>query len=170
MDGSAPFFATRTNGQKFPTQELQLVKTSPLSSGGLVTFRQVFKQCPPLTCSLPLHRNQEHPPNFISGDQEEDSVQHLLITCVIPREVWHWALSLVSLRSKLHSQMTPNSWSGHAKLFTDCRVDRHHCKGYNSLNSLPVLVTWWIWKHRVFFMLLFVFWNNWIYTIKRSKL
>jgi hypothetical protein len=112
---------------------------------------------PPLTCSLPLHRNQEHPPNFISGDQEEDSVQHLLITCVIPREVWHWALSLVSLRSKLHSQMTPNSWSGHAKLFTDCRVDRHHCKGYNSLNSLPVLVTWWIWKHRVFFMLLFVF-------------
>lgn len=59
----------------------RLVKTSPPSSGGLVTFGQVFKQCPPLTSFLPLHRNQECPPNFINGDQEEDNVQHLLITC-----------------------------------------------------------------------------------------
>jgi hypothetical protein len=95
------------------------------------------------TASHLTRRGLDHPEHCPLCDQEDENVQHLLTTFVFSRLVWYSVLCLVGLQ-----QHTPGldalsfiEWWRHAMQ----QIEKQHRKGFN---SLVLLVTWWIWKHR----------------------
>ena len=85
----------------------------------------------------------EHPDHCPLCDQEEENVQHLLTPCVFARSVWFSVLELIGLQ-----QLAPG-WND--KIFADWwlqAVQRVPSQSRKGFNSLVVLVSWWIWKHR----------------------
>jgi len=88
-------------------------------------------------------RGLDHPDKCHLCDQEEESAQHLLVSCVFARDIWFQVLSMIGWQ-----QLTPDQnaivfqdWWGEA----ESRVDKQQRKGFN---SLVILVAWWLWKHR----------------------
>jgi hypothetical protein len=75
-------------------------------------------------------------------DQEEESVEHLLASCIFARQFWFQLLWSIGLQS-----LAP----GHGELFEDrwrtisSQLVELHQKGFN---SLVILGAWVIWKHR----------------------
>uniref|UniRef100_A0A0A9D4A3 Reverse transcriptase zinc-binding domain-containing protein n=1 Tax=Arundo donax TaxID=35708 RepID=A0A0A9D4A3_ARUDO len=88
-------------------------------------------------------RNLPHPAKCLLCDQEEETVQHLLVSCVFARQAWFSILTKVGLGSltpQLDDQVFSEWW-------------RRVLEGLpasiqKGLNSLIILVAWCIWKHR----------------------
>jgi hypothetical protein len=76
-------------------------------------------------------------------DQEDETVQHLLVSCVFAREVWVQILSKVGLQhlSPGRNEMGFQDWWRSAER----RVPAARRKSFNSVVALGA---WWIWKHR----------------------
>ena len=76
-------------------------------------------------------------------DQEDENIQHILISCVFAKQFWYAILQPINL-----SQLTPTR---SVKSFTDWwknaerRLPKQHRKGFN---SLCILGAWILWKHR----------------------
>jgi hypothetical protein len=88
-------------------------------------------------------RGSEHLDKYPLCDQEEETVQHLLVSCVFAREVWARLLSIVVMQhvSPNHDDEIFQEWWRVA----EGRVPTVVKKGFNSLVALGV---WRIWKHR----------------------
>jgi hypothetical protein len=88
-------------------------------------------------------RSLEHPKHCMLCDQEDEMMQHILVNCVLSREVWFRVLALVGLQ---HCTSNPTStlfqewWRTATQM-----VPKQHRSGFH---SLVILVAWWLWKHR----------------------
>ncbi|WVZ69533.1 hypothetical protein U9M48_018306 [Paspalum notatum var. saurae] len=128
---------------------------------GSITFapwRRVWKTWAPLRCKFFIwlvfkkrlwtadrlaKRGLPHPAACPLCDKSDETIQHLLISCVFAREVWTAILSKLGL-----AFIAPQPgctgftcwWRQSVK-----RVGKDMRKG---LNSLIILVAWQIWKHR----------------------
>jgi hypothetical protein len=85
----------------------------------------------------------DHPVQCPLCDQEDETVHHLLISCVFSRKVWFRIFSLVNLRqfSPTRADLVFQDW------WTNLEAKVPHAlrKG---INSLVMLVAWWLWKQR----------------------
>jgi len=88
-------------------------------------------------------RNLPHPEACPFCDQEEETINHLLVGCVFARQVWFLVFQHLGLL-QLAPQPTVTRFSGWWKKTTS-DVPKEARKG---LNSLIILVAWEIWKHR----------------------
>ena len=76
-------------------------------------------------------------------DQENEIVQHLLVSCVFACQVWYIILQKLGLAS-VAPQPTSNKFSSWW-----CQAVKGVPKGYRKgINSLIILVSWEIWKHQ----------------------
>jgi hypothetical protein len=85
----------------------------------------------------------DHPARCLMCDQDEETMQHIQVTCVFSREIWFQVLSLVGLQ-----QYTPQASDGnfHERWqAAEFLVPSQYCPGFN---SLVVLVVWCLWKLR----------------------
>jgi hypothetical protein len=88
-------------------------------------------------------RGLPHQPACPFCDQAEESINHLLSTCVLSREVWTWILRelrLDKVKPPCPSSRFRSWWSQAA-----ASLDKDLRKGFN---TLVILVTWILWKHR----------------------
>ncbi|WVZ79231.1 hypothetical protein U9M48_026835 [Paspalum notatum var. saurae] len=88
-------------------------------------------------------RGLEHPERCPLCDQEDETVQHLLTSCVFARSVWFAVLEKVGLQQAtpgLSDTIFADWWHQAAQ-----HTPRLFRKGFN---SLVILVAWCIWKHR----------------------
>jgi hypothetical protein len=88
-------------------------------------------------------RGLPHPNACSLCDQEEETIQHLLVGCAFSRQLWFYifqALKLTELVSNIAEPSFPKWWRKVVKL-----VPKERRQG---LNSLTILTTWEIWKHR----------------------
>jgi hypothetical protein len=88
-------------------------------------------------------RGLDHPVQCPLCDQEDETVHHLLISCVFSREVWFRIFSLVNLRqlSPTTADLVFQDWWANL----EAKVPYALRKG---INSLVMLVAWWLWKQR----------------------
>jgi len=86
-------------------------------------------------------RNLPHPEACPLCDQEDESINHLLVGCAFARQVWAMVLQQLGLL-QLAPQPTSTRFSGWWKK-TTAAVPKEARKG---LNSLIILVAWEIWK------------------------
>ena len=86
-------------------------------------------------------RGLDHPDHPLC-DQEDETIQHILTSCVFAREIWFRVLSLVGLQQLTPSQddLVFQEWWRLALT----RVSEQQQKGFN---SSVILVAWWLWKH-----------------------
>ncbi|WVZ92778.1 hypothetical protein U9M48_038818, partial [Paspalum notatum var. saurae] len=77
-------------------------------------------------------RGLPHPACCVLCDQGEETVEHLLVSCVFVWQVWSAVLDRVGLRAVAPSQQND-------------ATPKEQRKG---LNSLVILVAWSLWKHR----------------------
>ncbi|WVZ76358.1 hypothetical protein U9M48_024338 [Paspalum notatum var. saurae] len=88
-------------------------------------------------------RGLPHPNVCPLCDQEQETVQHLLVSCVFTRQVWTLilnALGLPDLVPQPDGRQFSSWWSGAVS-----RAPKELKKG---LNFLIILVAWEVWKHR----------------------
>lgn len=85
----------------------------------------------------------QHPERCVLCDQEEETVQHILTSCVFARQIWSSCLSVFGLQAATPSRRDRSlaDWWRRAGR----RVPRQWKKGFN---SLVMLVTWELWKCR----------------------
>jgi hypothetical protein len=88
-------------------------------------------------------RNLPHPESCPLCDQEDETINHLLVGCVFARQVWSLVLHQFGLLH-LAPQSAVTCFSGWWKRST-AAIPKEVRKG---LNSLIILVAWEIWKHR----------------------
>ncbi|WVZ52504.1 hypothetical protein U9M48_003557 [Paspalum notatum var. saurae] len=83
-----------------------------------------------------------HQPTCPLCDQEAESINHLLSGCVLSREVWAWLLRELKL-----NVLPPTSSSRFCSWWkrTATSLEKSLRKGFN---SLVILVSWELWKHR----------------------
>jgi len=84
-------------------------------------------------------RGLPHPTRCPLCDQEEETVQHLLTTCVFARQFWFSVLQPLNLTRLVPSRTSSSLADWWKKLQKQLR------KGFN---SLVILGAWIIWKHR----------------------
>jgi len=84
-----------------------------------------------------------HPPRCPLCDQDDETIQHLLASCVFARQVWVAVLGAIGLLSltPLHSDEVFQDWWSRVTR----QVAKEKRKGFH---SLVILVAWSIWKHR----------------------
>lgn len=82
-----------------------------------------------------------HPDKCPLCDQEEDTIQHLLTSCVVARQVWFSLFDPLNLSGSVPRQHSFADW----RRRTIKRVKKEDRKG---VNSLIILGAWMIWKHR----------------------
>ncbi|CAO2038521.1 unnamed protein product [Urochloa humidicola] len=85
----------------------------------------------------------QHPEKCPHCDQEQETIDHLLLSCVFARQVWYVVLQrfgLQALAPHLEDISFEDWWH---KVST--RVNGQTQRG---LNSIIILVSWEIWKHR----------------------
>jgi len=85
-------------------------------------------------------RGLPHHECCILCDQEEETIDHLMLACVFA-QIWFSLLRLVGLQSLVHN-LTKHPLSGGQML---CRVSGQVKKG---LNMIVILGAWSIWIHR----------------------
>jgi hypothetical protein len=75
-------------------------------------------------------------------DQEQETVQHLLTTCVFARQFWHGILAPFNLGHLIPSPVEASfvEWWGGV-------INQIH-KDKKSFNSAIILVAWCLWLHR----------------------
>lgn len=128
---------------------------------GSTTFepsKRLWKSWAPLRCKIFLwlamlnrcwtadrleRRGLQHPDSCLLCDQEEETIQHILTSCVFTRQVWAAVLGkigLLHLAPSLDFDIFKYWWRWAAR-----RVPKAARKG---LNSLVILTSWSIWKLR----------------------
>jgi hypothetical protein len=88
-------------------------------------------------------RGLDHPGKRVLCNQQQETIQHILISCVFSRNIWWQVLSRVGLQlvsPGLEVSMFQDWWS-----VAEGLVPVLHRNGFN---TLVILVAWWIWKHR----------------------
>jgi hypothetical protein len=128
---------------------------------GAVTFepwRRLWKTWVPSKCKFFLwlairnrcwttdrlaKRGLPHPDKCPLCDQDDETIQHLLTSCVIARQVWFTLFSPLDLTEAVPSQ-NDTSFSEWWRIAMK-KVKKEHKKG---VNSLIILGAWTIWKHR----------------------
>uniref|UniRef100_A0A0A8Y9Q5 Uncharacterized protein n=1 Tax=Arundo donax TaxID=35708 RepID=A0A0A8Y9Q5_ARUDO len=86
-------------------------------------------------------RGLPHPASFPLYDQADETIQHLLISCMVAREVWFVMLQKLGLQALAPQADTggfSSWWCRAIKL-----VEKQRRKG---LNTLIILVAWELWK------------------------
>ncbi|WVZ51606.1 hypothetical protein U9M48_002735, partial [Paspalum notatum var. saurae] len=89
-------------------------------------------------------RGLPHMETYPLCDQAEETIDHILITCVFSRQVWSIILQSLGLIDIILPNVTDNrfsSWWAHSSK----RLPRNLRNGFN---SLVILVAWEIWKGR----------------------
>lgn len=95
------------------------------------------------TTDLLARHGLPHPDQCPFYDQDDEDIQHLLISCVFARQFWFQLLHYVGL-AVLAPQPTESSFDDWWKRVEDL-VDKEIRKG---LNSLIMQGSWTIWRHR----------------------
>jgi hypothetical protein len=121
-------------------------------------WKRIWKSWAPLRCKLFIwlvfknrcwiadrlaKRELSHPEACPLCDQGEETIHHLLVSCVFTRQFWSHifqALKLPDLAPTLIESSFPNWWRKMSRL-----VPKERQKG---LNSLIILTAWETWKHR----------------------
>ena len=121
-------------------------------------WRQIWKTWAPPKCKVFLwlavrdrcwtadhlvKQNLPHPNQCPLCDQADETIQHLLTSCVFAREFWFRVLSPLGLQHgvpSLNEQNFAEWWRKASK-----RTPKDKRKGFN---SLVVMCAWLIWKHR----------------------
>jgi hypothetical protein len=88
-------------------------------------------------------RGMDHPEHCPLCDQQDETINHLLASCVFARQVWAGLLQLAGLMELIaqpHDEVFEDWWRN-----ASMRVPGQLRKGFN---SLVVLGAWVIWKHR----------------------
>jgi len=88
-------------------------------------------------------RGLPHPEKCPFCDQEEETINHLLVSCVFARQFWYYLLRQVGLHSlsPQPSDVSFDSWWDQASGATSGLIQK-------GLNSLIVLGAWTLWNHR----------------------
>lgn len=95
------------------------------------------------TADTLARRGLDHQESCPLCDQQEETVQHILVSCVFARDIWFQVLSKVGLQF-----LSPGTAD---VVFQECwreaesKVPKIQKKGFN---SIVILVAWWLWKHR----------------------
>ena len=87
------------------------------------------------------HQGLQHPDKCILCDQEEETIQHILTSCVFTRQVWATVLGRVGLQH-LAPPLDFNTFKDWWR-WTARRTPKAARK---ELNFLVILVAWSIWK------------------------
>ena len=88
-------------------------------------------------------RGLPHPNQCPLCDQEDETVQHILTSCIFSRQFWFQILQSLNLGS-----LVPNRRSTSFAVWwmrSWWRVPKQHRKGFN---TLVILGAWILWKHR----------------------
>lgn len=88
-------------------------------------------------------RNLPHPDRCLFCDQEPEDIQHILTTCVFPRDFWFRILSQFDFQHcapSRHERSFAEWWRKSLK-----KVQKVRRKGFNSLITMGA---WLLWKHR----------------------
>jgi hypothetical protein len=92
-------------------------------------------------------RGLPHPQFCTLSDQEEETLNHLLVSCVFSRAVWFQIMKSVGLRH-LAPNLACSSFEDWWEGVVAAPVDPTN-KGLNKgLNSLIIIGAWAIWNHR----------------------
>ena len=89
------------------------------------------------------HGLQDQASLYYICDQEEDTVDHILLRCVFARQVWHCCF----LRARITTNLVPTTddkiadWWLHARK----QIPKETRKGFD---SIVMLICWSLWKHR----------------------
>ena len=87
-------------------------------------------------------RGLQHLERCVLCDQEEETIQHILTSCVFARQFWCAILQQLAL-----TNLTPTRSSSFADWWkkAEKKLQKHLRKGFN---SFCILGAWIIWKHR----------------------
>ena len=77
------------------------------------------------------------------SDQEEENIQHILVGCVFTRQIWSLILQPLHL-----SDLTPSVSETRFSLWWKRALSAVPKGIRKGLNSLIILVSWEVWKHR----------------------
>jgi len=88
-----------------------------------------------------LKRGLRHPERCVLCDQEEETIQHILMSCVFARQFWCAILQQLDL-----ARLTPTRRSSFAVWWkkAERKLQKHLRRGFN---SFCILGAWIIWKH-----------------------
>lgn len=88
-------------------------------------------------------RNLLHPACCLFCDQEQETINHLLVSCVFTRQAWFTLLQQVGLSSVApqSSEVSFDHWWSRA-------LDSVASLLHKGLNSLIILGAWTLWRHR----------------------
>jgi hypothetical protein len=88
-------------------------------------------------------RGLDHPKKCPLCDQEDETVDHLLVNCVFARQFWHLILRQVGLHSLAPkpNDLCFDEWWEKVHMTTLALTRR-------GLNSLIILGAWILWNHR----------------------
>jgi len=92
---------------------------------------------------LQKKRGLPHPAHCPLCDQEDETVQHLLTSCVFARQFWFYILQLLGLTNLVPSRRSISLADWWKKSWR--KIPKQHKKGFNSLITLGA---WILWKHR----------------------
>jgi hypothetical protein len=76
-------------------------------------------------------------------DQHEETINHLLVTCVFARQVWSGLLVAIRLR-----ELVPQPRVSSFEAWWLASSQQHQGQARSAFNSLVILGAWVIWKHR----------------------
>ena len=88
-------------------------------------------------------RGLNHPPKCPLCDQVDETIDHLLVSCVFTRQFWFNMLQQFGLQAiapQLEDHCFMDWWAG-----ASSRVSEEVQKG---VNSIIILAAWLVWKHR----------------------
>ena len=88
-------------------------------------------------------RGLSHPDKCPLCDQEDETIQHLLTTCMVARQVWFRLFTPLNLADSVPRQNELSFADWWRTMMS--RVSKEHRKGVNTLINLGA---WIIWKHR----------------------
>jgi len=92
---------------------------------------------------LQKKRGLPHPAHCPLCDQEDETVQHLLTSCVFARQFWFYISQLLGLTNLVPSRRSISLADWWKKSWR--KIPKQHKKGFNSLITLGA---WILWKHR----------------------
>lgn len=125
---------------------------------GFEPWKRLWKSWAPLWCKFFLwlaiknrcwtadrlaRRGLSHPPRCPLCDQEDETIQHLLTSCVFTRQIWFQVLARTGLQ-----QLTPQPTDFCFSDWWRTAASRAPKDRRSGLNSLIILSAWCIWKHR----------------------
>jgi hypothetical protein len=84
-----------------------------------------------------------HPEHCLLCDQEEETINHLLISCVFSRQIWFSVLQRVGLQG-----LAPQSDDHSFEDWWDQATTRVADQAKQGLNSVKIMVAWSLWNHR----------------------